>query len=777
MGTLQLSEALLGALQTHAQLKGLSVEVLLQEWSDQAPIHEPLSVFRVSEYQLFRALFEQNTDGIYLKTPDQYLIICNDSFAEMLGYSRTDLAGMSISEFVQNFDRDHAAATQAALAAGQRPAAMERTFIRKDGSTFQAEVTLSIVRDEAFQPVYFQAIVRDITERKQAEQERLDFLNDLRALQQLSIELADEEDLDQLYRRSVELIKTRLDIDRLAIFLVDEAQTHIKGTFGVDQDGNLRDEHALQETITPDHWAREVWAHPEKSMFWPDAPLSEHADAPHYTQQVVVGRGWRAATALWDSEGVIGYFLADNLIQQRPARSYQSELIGLLGGMLSRLLRLKQKADYLRRSEARFRMLFEAAPIGVSIADNFDAAFVPNQTYAQFLGYSSPQEMLASQDGGFVETHTVAEDFALEAPRLRDLEQGHFSSYRMEKRYRTYQGDIRWGDLTAFVARDEHGHVLQTMAMVIDISAQKEAEQRLLRREAILEEMGRIAQVGGWEYDLTTQRSQWTDMTYRIHGVEPDDLSVIPTIVRNHTPQVQAALQQLITTGESFDLEALYDHPDGTQHWLHIIGKAEMHEGRVARIFGTIRDNTQRKNNLVALQTYAERLRLLFEESPVAIMIGEANDFTSVNQRLADYLGYDKAEILAMSAEEFIRRITLPEDLPTQWGYIAQIQDGRLDSYHWARRFVRQDGQIVLADLNVYAIREQGRIKQVVSILIDITAQYMAQNILVERERLLQEMGEVASVGGWQIDLATQAVTWTLQTYQIYELVLHHNSI
>ena len=54
-----------------------------------------------------------------------------------------------------------------------------------------------------------------------------------------------------------------------------------------------------------------------------------------------------------------------------------------------------------------------------------------------------------------------------------------------------------------------------------DITARKETEDELKRMQMLLNETQTLTKVGGWDYDVKTQRTRWTDEVYRIYGLSP----------------------------------------------------------------------------------------------------------------------------------------------------------------------------------------------------------------------------------------------------------------
>jgi PAS domain S-box-containing protein len=119
----------------------------------------------------YRALFETADDAILLFTDDRW-IDCNQAAARVFGCSREQLLGAHPKRFSPPTQPDGRDSTEESikliqLAYTAGPQSFEWTHCRADGTTFPAEVSLSRL-DLAGKP-HMQAIVRDVTARKRAE--------------------------------------------------------------------------------------------------------------------------------------------------------------------------------------------------------------------------------------------------------------------------------------------------------------------------------------------------------------------------------------------------------------------------------------------------------------------------------------------------------------------------------------------------------------------------------------------------------------------------------
>jgi len=120
----------------------------------------------------FRNLHESLMDGYAKTTPDGFIIECNRVFAEMTGYSADELKGQSFLDITPEkwHDSETNIYVKQVLEQGFTDI-YEKEYIHKSGRIIPVEIRVFLLRDQQGNPEAVWAIVRDITRRKQAEQD------------------------------------------------------------------------------------------------------------------------------------------------------------------------------------------------------------------------------------------------------------------------------------------------------------------------------------------------------------------------------------------------------------------------------------------------------------------------------------------------------------------------------------------------------------------------------------------------------------------------------
>ena len=93
--------------------------------------------------------------------------------------------------------------------------------IRKDGTPFPTLMTTTILKDEQGNPYAMVGIARDITERKQAEEELLARQERLKAINEIAIEVAGTFDLNRLLQTIIDRARELVEAELGVIVLVD----------------------------------------------------------------------------------------------------------------------------------------------------------------------------------------------------------------------------------------------------------------------------------------------------------------------------------------------------------------------------------------------------------------------------------------------------------------------------------------------------------------------------------------------------------------------------
>ena len=237
--------------------------------------------------------------------------------------------------------------------------------------------------------------------------------------------------------------------------------------------------------------------------------------------------------------------------------------------------------------------------------------------------------------------------------------------------------------------------LVQLAALAADQLELRCLAKQLASREALLARTGRLARIGGWQLDLASMTTHWSDEVYRIHEVEPGQRYVLDGALDFYPPEARAviepALARLMAEGRPYDLELPFVTARGRRLWVRTIGEAEHQGGRIVRLSGTFQDVTERRRTEVALRDSEERLRAAQVAAGLALLdVDLAADLTRWDARLWELLGISADQ--AITRAGFLAAVH-PEDRARMDSAIARALDpGGSGEYRIEYRVRRPDG-------------------------------------------------------------------------------------
>lgn len=548
------------------KLRGLVQDVTEQKQTEQA--------LRESEERFFSA-FEYAGIGMGLVDLNGSWIKVNQSLCDLLGYSAKELTALTFQEITHPDDLNADLENVRALLAGEaRFYSMEKRYFHKRGHTLWILLSVSLIRDQAGQPLHFISQIQDITERKQVEYSLRKSEERLRAL---------VESIDEI------------------IFELDAEGTYIN-----------------------------VWASEESLLALPKEQLLGRrvSDVLGAATADPLIEAIHRVIATGKTEGFA--YTLDLPIGQRSFLARLTPILAADGSIQTACVLTRdvternQAEEALRHSEAELRTLAEAMPqiVWITRPDGWHIHF--NQRWMDYTGLTLEQSLGHGWNPPF---HPD------DRPRAAELWQQATESgepYEIEYRLRRADGVYRWMLGRALPLRDKAGDIVKWFGTCTDIDdlkhveavAQKnEREQRELAMQLETERVRladaqAVAKMGSWELDISTNVLTWSDENYRIFGAARDEFDAsYEAFVEYVHPDDRAMVHKVFTESIVRRTSYAIDHrlllKDGTLKFVHERGQTFYDDqGQAIRSIGTTQDITERKQAEEALQKAHDELEL-----------------------------------------------------------------------------------------------------------------------------------------------------------------------
>lgn len=178
------------------------------------------------------------------------------------------------------------------------------------------------------------------------------------------------------------------------------------------------------------------------------------------------------------------------------------------------------------------------------------------------------------------------------------------------------------------------------------LAAGKEITDEKMSR-SYLQQIEQASLIGGWEIDMDTHELRWSPQCYRIHEVDPSTYRPrledgISYFTEESQQVMRAAVERLMTTGESYDLKLRMRTGKGRLLWVRAISKVEIKNGRVIRCYGSIQDITDAVQREAESKQVAERFQAIANNIPVMLSLFNSDgEFLWCNPNWAAELGWD----------------------------------------------------------------------------------------------------------------------------------------
>ena len=311
----------------------------------------------------------------------------------------------------------------------------------------------------------------------------------------------------------------------------------------------------------------------------------------------------------------------------------------------TKIRELRRSREELEASRNKYAFLYDFAPVGYFTFDRGGVIQSVNLFGVRLLGVERErliqrrfEQFVAGEErylfGGFLETVFAGQ--GKETCRLRLSTGGESPLY------------VR---IEAMVA--ESGD--ECMAVLVDITEKKMAEQALSESEYNLAKAQSMTHVGSWSFDPATGRVRASDELLRILRLSREEMTQDAFAGVVHPDDLASVMDHLrhgIEQGKSYEIEHRLLFSDGTSRWVYSIVEPSMNiVGNVVRLYGTTQDITERKQAEVELRNKTNELQAIFDSISDGITVYDHDGLVQHHNLISPQL-YPEATLPGKSCRE-----------------------------------------------------------------------------------------------------------------------------
>ena len=379
---------------------------------------------------LATATIEGMSDGVMLVGMDGKVAYVNKAFEKMLGYKASELAGTSAVDLpTYRESKDRKKARQALKMVIEKGSAepIDMIALSKDGVEIPINFAASVVKDAKGNPKTLVAVIRDVTERRKAEEALRQSEEYFRAL------IENAQDAIVVVGEDVSIVHASPAVERVLGYKPEE----LVGTDGFS-------------LVNPDDKPLVMKAF---------AGLGENPDSVGGVELRIRHKdgSWRVVEAV-----------AKNLLSDEAVK-------GIVVNWRD-ITERKKAEETLRQSEEKLRIMFEAIVEGVTVTNLQGNMVQVNEAVLRLHGYSRKEEILGRNAFELIspKDHVRAQD-----NMRKTLEEGQIQG--IEYTFLTKDGKEFEAELTAAVLADKSGNATGLIALTRDITERKQMEEELRR--------------------------------------------------------------------------------------------------------------------------------------------------------------------------------------------------------------------------------------------------------------------------------------------------------
>ncbi len=631
----------------------------------------------------YRSFFESSMDGILLTVTDGDILSANPAACEIFKMTEAEICAAGRFGVVDLSDPRLYKLIEERKLTGR--AKGELTLIRKDGSKFEAELTSAVFTDSYGQH-RTSMIVRDITERKQAELYIQESSERYNLISQATNDMVWDWNLTtgKVYRNKEGWKK---------LFRTDDIE--IKNESVLDWDNRVHPEDREKVKLV----SNEIQASSKKDFYEIECRMLRDDGTYVYVHDK-------------------GYVI----------RNEQGKAIRLIGATQD-ITERKEAELQVAKSELRFRSLVQNSSDIICIFNDRGYFLYSSPAIKKTLGFE-PEETIGKNAFAFLHPDDInpLKDYLSETKPDMNREMPLL-------RFRNTKGEWKWLE-SRVTNMCDNPEVAGYVFNCRDVTERKIAEAEIEKLSFIARETGNAVIITNSEGKIVWVNEGFTKITEygfdEVIGKKPGDF-----LQGDETNlAVVRYMRNKLKNLAPFECDIINYSKSGRKYWLRIQSQPQFDEtGNLKYFFAIETDITKEKEAEKILKASEERYRYLFNNNPASIFIWDAENFQilEVNDTAVELYGYRREEFLIKTV--FDLSLSKDQNKIKHFASVArQKNEFRSDVIC---KHINKPGEEMHMHISSHLIQFKGR-QVILTMATDITDKIILENEL-ENERQLKQ--------------------------------------
>ena len=397
----------------------------------------------------------------------------------------------------------------------------------------------------------------------------------------------------------------------------------------------------------------------------------------------------------------------------------------------------RETEQHLRHERALYHAQSEATLDGYLVVDEDRRIASYNSRLLEL--WDIPEDLIESRDDEAVLDHVVEK--TVDPDEFRETVELLYDQPNAESRDEIELADGRWFDRYSTPVVGTDGTRYGRLWVFRDVTQRKERERELTRLSERLELAVEGANLGVWDWDMTTDavefNEQWAEMLgHSVSEIEPHLDAWERRVHPDDLPAVEAALDAHIEDETPlYDTEHRMRTAEGDWKWIRDVGRVVDRggDGEPRRAVGIHIDIDDRKRRERQLQLF----RKAVEQTAHAVYVTDADGTIEyVNPAFEDVTGYPEQEALG-SDPHILQSGEYDED------YYEAFWETITDGERWRKEMIDRDadGERIVLEQSIAPITDaDGDPEKFVAVAQDVTERKEAERDL---ERAREELRQV----------------------------------